>query len=85
MTVNNLPFTTPPKTVTLVDEENKTPKKMRTIPVPPTPLTMSVPVPTSPSMNLAMTPAPSSVSFRGDLVQETEYSFEERRLSFVLA
>ncbi|XP_019413522.1 PREDICTED: 65-kDa microtubule-associated protein 3-like isoform X1 [Lupinus angustifolius] len=83
--VNILPSTTPPKTATRVDEDYKTPKTMRTIPDPPSPLTMSIPVPTTPTMNLTMTPAPSSVSFGGDLVQETEYSFEERRLSFVLA
>lgn len=32
-------------------------------------------------MNMSKTPAP----FGGDLVQEIEYSFEERRLGFVLA
>ncbi|XP_019453234.1 PREDICTED: 65-kDa microtubule-associated protein 3-like isoform X1 [Lupinus angustifolius] len=69
--LNKLPFTTPPKTAKAVDEENP-------IPVATTPLTVSFP------MNLTMTPAPKSVSFGGDLVQETEYSFEERRLGFVL-
>ncbi|CAK8532444.1 unnamed protein product [Lathyrus sativus] len=67
--VNNLPFTTTSKTDTLVDEESRTPKAM------PTPT--SVPIP----MNMAMTPA----SFGGELVQEIEYSFEEKRLGFVLA
>ncbi|CAL0333213.1 unnamed protein product [Lupinus luteus] len=69
--LDKLPFTTPPKTAKVVDEENP-------IPVATTPLTVSFP------MNLTMTPAPKSVSLGGDLVQETEYSFEERRLGFVV-
>ncbi|KAE9592631.1 putative microtubule-associated protein, MAP65/Ase1/PRC1 [Lupinus albus] len=69
--LNKLPFTTPPKTATVVDIENP-------IPVATTPLMVSFP------MNLTMTPAPKSVSFGGNLVLETEYSFEERRLGFVL-
>ena len=76
---NNVPFTTPSKTAaSMVDEENRTPKTTA-IPVPTTPLTMSVP------MHMAMTPAPAFVPFVGDLVQEIEYSFEERRAGFVLA
>ncbi|CAL0316684.1 unnamed protein product [Lupinus luteus] len=76
---NNVLFSTPPKTTTVVDEENRTPKAMP-IPVPATPLTVSVP------MNMVATPAaPSSVSFGGDLVQQIEYSFEERRLAYMLA
>ncbi|RDX98664.1 65-kDa microtubule-associated protein 3, partial [Mucuna pruriens] len=42
-----------------------------------TPLTVSIP------MNMAMTPAPSSIPYRGGLAQEIEYSFEERRLSMI--
>ncbi|TKY51959.1 65-kDa microtubule-associated protein 3 [Spatholobus suberectus] len=62
------------------------------IPVPATPSTVSVP------MNMAMTPVPSSVlknislnstpisvPYGSDLVQEIEYSFEEKRLKFMLA
>ncbi|XP_019441133.1 PREDICTED: 65-kDa microtubule-associated protein 3-like [Lupinus angustifolius] len=76
---NNVLFSTPSKTTTVVDEENRTPKAMP-IPVPATPLTVSVP------MNMVATPAaPSSVSFGGDLVQQIEYSFEERRLAYMLA
>ncbi|KAJ7970063.1 65-kDa microtubule-associated-like protein [Quillaja saponaria] len=75
-----MPFTTPSKTVTAADEENKTPKAMP-IPVPTTPSTVSVP------MNMAMTPAPP-LAITCDLVQEIpeeiEYSFEERRAGFVL-
>ncbi|CAL0299929.1 unnamed protein product [Lupinus luteus] len=79
ISLNNTPFSTPSKTIPTVDEENRTPKTMP-MPIPATPLTVSVP------MNMAVTPAaPSSVSFRGDLVQEIEYSFEERRLAYVLA
>ncbi|OIV90712.1 hypothetical protein TanjilG_15098 [Lupinus angustifolius] len=79
ISLNNAPFSTPSKTTPTVDEENRTPKTMP-IPVPATPLTVSVP------MNMVVTPAaPSSVSFRGDLVQEIEYSFEERRLAYMLA
>ncbi|RDX78761.1 65-kDa microtubule-associated protein 3, partial [Mucuna pruriens] len=87
--LNSVPFTTPSKTTTVVDEENRTPKAMP-IPVPATPSTVSVP------MNMAMTPLPSSVlkninlnstpasvPYGGcDLVQEIEYSFEEKRLAF---
>ncbi|XP_061353537.1 65-kDa microtubule-associated protein 3-like isoform X1 [Gastrolobium bilobum] len=76
LALNNLGFTTPSKTATMVDEENRTPKT-RPIPVPTTPLTVSMP------MNMSMTPAPSSVPFGGDFVQDFEYSFEERRLGFV--
>ncbi|KAK7268955.1 hypothetical protein RIF29_21666 [Crotalaria pallida] len=76
LSLNNEPFTTTPsKTTTVVDEENRTPKALP-IPVPATPMTVSVP------MNMVMTPAaPSSVPSGGGLVQEIEYSFEERRLA----
>ncbi|XP_027357305.1 65-kDa microtubule-associated protein 3 [Abrus precatorius] len=76
--LNNLPSTTTSKTATVVDEENRTPKEIP-IPVPTTPLTVSIP------MNMSMTPAPVSIPYGGDLAQEIEYSFEERRLDFVLA
>ncbi|KAK7391785.1 hypothetical protein VNO78_20206 [Psophocarpus tetragonolobus] len=91
LSFNNVPFTTPSKTGTVIDEENRTPKTMP-IPVPATPSTVSVP------MNMAMTPLPSSilkninlnstptsVPYGNDMVQEIEYSFEEKRLSYMLA
>ncbi|KAJ1431351.1 Microtubule associated protein [Sesbania bispinosa] len=83
LAVNNLTFitsSTSSKTATVVDEENRTPKAMP-IPVSTTPLTVSIPM----NMNMSMTPAPSSVPFGGDMVKEIEYSFEERRLGFLLA
>ena len=50
------------------------------IPVPSTPSTISVP------MLTAMTPAPppAPVPYNANPVEETEYSFEERRAGFVL-
>ncbi|TKY45050.1 65-kDa microtubule-associated protein 3 [Spatholobus suberectus] len=78
LAVSNFPSIPNSKTTTVVDEENRTPKAMP-IYVPTTPLKVSIP------MNMSMTPAPSSVPYGGDLVQEIEYSFEERRLGFVLA
>jgi len=93
LSLNNVPFTTPSKTATsLVDEENRTPKTMP-IPFPATPSTVSVP------MSMAMTPVPSSiikninlnstltttaVPYGNDLVQEIEYSFEEKRLAYMM-
>lgn len=83
LTVNNFSFTTTTTTAkidTMVDEENRTPEaKAMPIPTLTTPMKVSIP------MNLSMTPAPASVPFGGDLVQQIEYSFEERRLGFVLA
>lgn len=83
---NNLPFTTPSKVTALVAEEENMPfatPKVMPIPVPTTPLTVSVP------MQTAMTPAPlQSVPYASNLVEENpeeiEYSFEERRAGFVL-
>lgn len=80
---NNIPYTTPSKSQlpppSATDEENRTPKTMP-IPVPSTPSTISVP------MLTAMTPAPPSapVPYNANPVEETEYSFEERRAGFVL-
>lgn len=118
LTLYNMPFTSPSKTSTVVDEENKTPKAMPfslfSSTLPPnssnesdiqtqnlqktitlhnlpfstpsktatetvvdegynTPKVMAIPVPTT----------PSSVPFGGYSAQETEYSFEERRLGCV--
>lgn len=83
---NNMPFTTPSKVTALVAEEENMPfatPKVMPIPVPATPLTVSVP------MQTAMTPAPpQSVPYASNLVEENaeeiEYSFEERRAGFVL-
>ncbi|XP_014510907.1 65-kDa microtubule-associated protein 3 [Vigna radiata var. radiata] len=93
LSLNNVPFTTPSKTATtLVDEENRTPKTMP-IPFPATPSTVSIP------MSMAMTPVPSSiikninlnstltntaVPYGNDLVQEIDYSFEEKRLAYMM-
>ncbi|KAK7278364.1 hypothetical protein RJT34_23392 [Clitoria ternatea] len=92
MALNNVPFTTPSRTPTVVDEENRTPKAI-SFAVPVTPSTVPVPMNVAmtplPSLvlkNISMNPAPASVPFVGDLVQsEIEYSFEEKRLSFMLA
>ncbi|KHN27850.1 65-kDa microtubule-associated protein 3 [Glycine soja] len=65
------------KTTTVANEENKTPKAVP-IPDPTTPLKLLNP------MNMSMTPGPASVPY-GVSAQEIEYSFEERRLGFVLA
>ncbi|XWS50660.1 hypothetical protein CRYUN_Cryun12cG0105300 [Craigia yunnanensis] len=78
---NDLSYTTPLKTISLVDEENRTPKAMP-IPVPSTPSTVSVP------MQTAMTPAPPipfTIKPVEEIPEEIEQSFEERRLSFLLS
>ncbi|XVE64112.1 hypothetical protein DITRI_Ditri07aG0075600 [Diplodiscus trichospermus] len=78
---NDLSYTTPLKTISLADEENRTPKAVP-IPVPTTPSTVSVP------MQTAMTPAPP-ISFTTkpveEIAEEIELSFEERRLDFLLS
>lgn len=81
-TTNNMKFTTPSKTISLANEENKTPNALVILHVPLTPSTVSVP------MQTVMTPAPPPVSFGTkvveDIPEEIEYSFEERRAGFVL-
>ncbi|XP_062153827.1 65-kDa microtubule-associated protein 3 isoform X2 [Alnus glutinosa] len=81
-TTNNVQFTTPSKTISVANEENKTPKALAMLHVPSTPSTVSVP------MQTIMTPAPPPVSFGTkvveDIPEEIEYSFEERRAGFVL-
>lgn len=78
---NNNVFSTPLKTTTLNDDENRTPKVMA-IPIPSTPSTVSIP------MQTAATPALVSLPLGANLVkeiaEEIEYSFEERRAGFVL-
>lgn len=83
--VSELGFATPVKTTTttLADEENRTPKTMP-ISMPATPATVSV------AMQMAITPAPPPpppIPYGPSPVEdpeEIEYSFEERRLGFVL-
>lgn len=81
-TTNNVQCTTPSKTISVANEENKTPKALAMLHVPATPSTVSVP------MQTIMTPAPPPVSFGTkvveDIPEEIEYSFEERRAGFVL-
>ncbi|KAG9446343.1 hypothetical protein H6P81_012471 [Aristolochia fimbriata] len=68
---------TPTKPTSITDEENKTPRVHGILP-PATPSTVSVP------MQTAITPAPPvSVLFRST-EEEIGYSFEERRLGFVV-
>ncbi|KAA8539835.1 hypothetical protein F0562_026527 [Nyssa sinensis] len=80
-TLQKTPFTTPSKTVSAEEEENRTPKAMP-IPVPSAPSTVSIP------MQTAMTPAPPIISCCANPVEEIheeiEYSFEEKRAGFVL-
>ncbi|KAK2971749.1 hypothetical protein RJ640_022888, partial [Escallonia rubra] len=78
---SNTPFSTPSKTISVLDEENRTPKTM-TLPIPSTPSTVSVP------MQTAMTPAlplpVPCITIQETPAEEIEYSFEERRAGFVL-
>lgn len=76
-------FTTPSKTNTLVDEENRTPKAMP-IPVPSTPSTVSVPMQTAITPAHALAPIPYGTTQVEETAEEIEYSFEERRAGFVL-
>ncbi|KAK4363426.1 hypothetical protein RND71_018667 [Anisodus tanguticus] len=79
---SHIPFSTPVKTVYTTEEENRTPIAKPPIPVPSTPLTVSAP------MQTAVTPAHNAVPYNSNPVkeipEEIEYSFEERRLGFVL-
>ncbi|XP_060170141.1 65-kDa microtubule-associated protein 3-like [Lycium barbarum] len=76
------PFSTPVKTISTYEEENRTPAKPMPIPVPCTPSTVSVPMQMT-------TPGPAVTPYNSKLVEkihmeEIEYSFEERRLAFYL-
>ncbi|KAJ4959013.1 hypothetical protein NE237_026124 [Protea cynaroides] len=80
---NNTAMTPVSKLASLPDEEeNRTPKAIP-IPVPTTPSTLSVP------MQTAKTPVPSSVfsgaNSMGEMPEQIEYSFEERRAGFILS
>ncbi|XP_054788068.1 65-kDa microtubule-associated protein 3 isoform X2 [Prosopis cineraria] len=69
ITIKNVPFTTPSKTAAATIEEDEENK---------TPKVLPIPIPTTPSSVV-------SVPFGCDLViQEIEYSFEERRAGFAL-
>lgn len=80
---NNMQFTSPSKTASMVAEENKTPKALPII-VPTTPSTVSVP------MQTVMTPAapqslPFGINVVGEIIEEEiDYSFEEMRAGFVI-
>ncbi|GMJ13542.1 PLEIADE, MICROTUBULE-ASSOCIATED PROTEIN 65-3 [Hibiscus trionum] len=77
---NDLSYTTPLKTISLVDEENRTPKVM-SMPFC-TPSTVSVPMQTA--MTPAATPVPIPFAISKP-VEENEQSFEERRLAVMLS
>ncbi|KAL0341104.1 UNVERIFIED_CONTAM: microtubule-associated protein 3 [Sesamum radiatum] len=80
---NNKPFTTPPKTISIAEQENRTPQTTG-ISVPSTPSTSSLPVqtPTTPSpLQTTITPV---LSTKKTVHEEIEYSFEERRAGYVL-
>ncbi|XWS48355.1 hypothetical protein CRYUN_Cryun13aG0068900 [Craigia yunnanensis] len=75
---NDLSYTTPLKTTSLVDEENRTPKAMP-IPVPSTPSTVSVP------MQTAMTPAPP-IPFNTKPIEQISEEIEQSfRFAFMLS
>lgn len=82
VTSNITPFTTPAKLTSIAFEENRTPAKTMTLPVPCTPKTVSV------SMQTIMTPAPQPFACGATPIkefhEEIEYSFEETRAGFVL-
>lgn len=73
-------FSTPLKTISVIDEENRTPKTMP-IPIPSTHSTMSVPMQTA--ITPARVPVPA-ITAKAIIPDEIEYSFEERRAGFVL-
>ncbi|XP_052186489.1 65-kDa microtubule-associated protein 3-like [Diospyros lotus] len=78
----NTQFTTPSKTLSAAEEENRTPKAMP-IPMPVTPSTVSVPMQTT--LTPAAPPVPKALPVLVEEIPEKiEYSFEERRLGFVL-
>ncbi|KAE8678313.1 65-kDa microtubule-associated protein 3 [Hibiscus syriacus] len=75
---SDLSYTTPLKTISLVDEENGTPKVMMPLPMPCTSSTVSVP------MQTAITPAPMRSAITKPF-EEIEQTFEERRLVFLIS
>ncbi|KAK4795640.1 hypothetical protein SAY86_027966 [Trapa natans] len=73
-------FSTPLKTISVIDEENRTPRTMP-IPIPSTPSTTSVPMQTA--ITPARVPVPA-ITAKHIIPEEVEYSFEERRAGFIL-
>jgi len=81
---SQIPFSTPVKTLYTTEEENRTPLAVATIPVPSTPLTVSAPMQTAVTpVHNALVPYNYSKTVE-EIPVEIEYSFEERRLGFVL-
>ncbi|XP_009758362.1 65-kDa microtubule-associated protein 3 [Nicotiana sylvestris] len=78
------PFSTPVKTISTVEEENRTPARAMPIPVPSTPSTVSVPMQTATPDPAVVRPYDSKLAEKIPVEEEIEYSFEERRLTFVL-
>ncbi|XP_059315079.1 65-kDa microtubule-associated protein 3-like [Lycium ferocissimum] len=77
------PFSTPVKTISTYEEENRTPAKPMPIPLPCTPSTVSVPMQTTTPGSAVVTPYNSKLVEKIHM-EEIEYSFEERRLAFYL-
>ncbi|KAJ8900376.1 hypothetical protein K2173_025016 [Erythroxylum novogranatense] len=79
---NKSPYRTPERPITVLDEENRTPKTLPFL-VPKTPSTVSAP------MLMVTTPATPYVSSSTKIVktimEQVEYSFEELRAGFVCA
>ncbi|KAK4436355.1 microtubule-associated protein 3 [Sesamum alatum] len=82
-TTNNKPFTTPPKTISIAEQENRTPQTTG-ISVPSTPSTASLPVQTPTTPSPVQTTTTPVLSTKQTVHEEIEYSFEERRAGFVL-
>ncbi|KAL0304173.1 UNVERIFIED_CONTAM: microtubule-associated protein 3 [Sesamum radiatum] len=83
ITSESTPFSTPSKTVSMADVENRTPQAMA-IPVPSTPSTVSIPMQmaiTPAPIQKALIPAPTALK---SVDEEIEYSFEEKRAGFLM-
>ncbi|KAH0715745.1 hypothetical protein KY284_008650 [Solanum tuberosum] len=78
------PVSTPVKSISTYEEENRTPAKAMPIPVPSTPSTVSVPMQTTTPGPAVVTPYNSKLVENTHVVEEIEYSFEESRLEFYL-
>lgn len=78
------PFSTPVKTISTCEEENRTPAKAMPIPVPYTPSTVSVPMQTTTPGPAVVKPYNSKLVENIRMEEEIEYSFEESRLDFYL-
>lgn len=78
------PVSTPVKSISTYEEENRTPAKAMPIPVPSTPSTVSVPMQTTTPGPAVVTPYNSKLVENTHVKEEIEYSFEESRLEFYL-